>query len=201
MEFNFINKNYKYEYQILKSKFISILMPISDIDNVNSLLNEIKIQYPKASHYIYAYIIDNNYYYTDNGEPSNTAGKPTYEVLKSFNLNNVILITIRYFGGTKLGSSNLLRTYLFCAKKVCENLIFLKKEIVFKYEIEINKEDFKTFQNFIVINKGKINKIIYNINTINLNVTINDDLKKINYLKSLKILNIKKEEILIKRSE
>ena len=72
----------------------------------------IEKEHHKARHVVYAYRLDNVYKSTDNGEPKGTAGRPLLELLLKKDVNNIALIVVRYFGGTKLGASKLLRTYL-----------------------------------------------------------------------------------------
>lgn len=105
-----INNDYTFEYIIKKSKFIVKLIKVdnSDIDNI---LYNIKNEYPKATHYCYAYVLKNYSKYSDDGEPSGTAGLPILNALNSRNVVNVLCVVIRYFGGIKFGASGLLRTY------------------------------------------------------------------------------------------
>ena len=129
MKSYYIYEKSVFQIDIMKSKFISILCPISSQEDVETLLKEVKKEYPKARHYIYAYILDQKQKSNDDGEPSGTAGKPTLELLNNQNLTNCLLITVRYFGGIKLGASRLLRTYLdsaIGAVKVQENILLKK---------------------------------------------------------------------------
>ena len=112
----FILEKSIYQIEVLKSKFISILCPITSQDDIERLLKEIKKEYPKARHYIYAYLLDQKQKSNDDGEPSGTAGKPTLELLNNQKLADCLLVTVRYFGGVKLGASRLLRTYLESAQ-------------------------------------------------------------------------------------
>ena len=110
------------------------------------------------------YFPDNNIRYSDDKEPSGTAGIPIYNVLKNNDLNHILCIVVRYFGGIKLGASLLTRTYSNVVKNSIENLIPLTKYIniiiKFKFEDEnnINKLDFK------LNNKSYNDYIIYDIN-------------------------------------
>lgn len=99
------------EIIINKSRFITILTNINDIDKVKEKLEYIKKQYKDATHYCYAYIINNHEKCSDNGEPSGTAGMPILNVLKQNNLTNILCVTVRYFGGIKLGAGGLIRAY------------------------------------------------------------------------------------------
>ncbi len=106
-----IQKEITSEIIINKSKFITILTNINDIDKVKEKLEEIKKKYKDATHYCYAYIINNHEKCSDNGEPSGTAGMPILNVLKQNDLTNILCIVIRYFGGIKLGAGGLIRAY------------------------------------------------------------------------------------------
>lgn len=99
------------EIIINKSRFITILTNINDIDKVKEKLEEIKKKYKDATHYCYAYIINNHEKCSDNGEPSGTAGMPILNVLKQNDLTNILCVVIRYFGGIKLGAGGLIRAY------------------------------------------------------------------------------------------
>ncbi len=107
---------------ISKSKFINYLIPVSNLDEAMFKINEMRKLHSDASHHCFAYIIGNNQEiqkYSDDGEPSKTAGFPIIEVLKKHDLTNVLSITIRYFGGVKLGAGGLTRAYTkSCAESV-----------------------------------------------------------------------------------
>ena len=99
------------EIIINKSRFITVIEKINDINEIQTKIENIKKQYKDATHYCYAYIINNHEKCSDNGEPSGTAGLPILNVLKQNNLTNVLCIVIRYFGGIKLGAGGLIRAY------------------------------------------------------------------------------------------
>lgn len=105
-----------YELVIKKSKFIGYLYEIKDENDVKEILLNLKKEHSKARHMPYAYIINNTARKTDDKEPHNTAGIQIYNQLLMNNLDHHLLVVVRYFGGTKLGASNLLRAYLDCAK-------------------------------------------------------------------------------------
>ena len=99
------------EIIINKSRFITVLTNINDIDKVKEKLENIKKTYKDATHYCFAYIINNHEKCSDDGEPSGTAGMPILNVLKQNNLTNILCVVIRYFGGIKLGAGGLIRAY------------------------------------------------------------------------------------------
>ena len=105
-----IKEEIRNEIEIKNSRFITLLIPL-ETNNINELLKNIKESYPKATHYCYAYIFGKEQGFSDDGEPSRTAGSPMYNVLEKEELNNILAVTIRYFGGIKLGAGGLVRAY------------------------------------------------------------------------------------------
>lgn len=103
--------------EIKKSKFIGLFYELDTIDEVNIILESLKKEHKKARHMPYAYKFGNTAKKSDDKEPSNTAGLPIYNLLERKNLNNHLIIVIRYFGGIKLGAGGLLRAYLEAATK------------------------------------------------------------------------------------
>ncbi len=106
-----INNNVVNEIVIKNSKFITYLLKLNNIAEVENILTEIKRKKKEATHYCYAYIFDNTKRFSDDGEPSKTAGMPILNVLESNKLNHILAVTVRYFGGTKLGAGGLVRAY------------------------------------------------------------------------------------------
>lgn len=98
--------------EVMKSKFIAVLLPLDNDEIVKQIIKDFKKEHKKAKHVVYAYRVGNKYKSNDDGEPSGTAGRPLLELLMKKDLNNVLLVVIRYFGGTLLGASRLLRTYV-----------------------------------------------------------------------------------------
>lgn len=134
-----IKENISNEIIINKSRFITYIYKVNSILEVNNILNELKCKYKDATHYCFAYIIGNIKRFNDDGEPSHTAGMPILNVLESKDLNNVLAVVIRYFGGIKLGAGGLVRAYTNSVTKTLkeENIIplkkIIKKRIVFNY--------------------------------------------------------------------
>jgi len=96
---------------IKNSRFITFLYPVFNVDDVTKILSSLKQEYNDANHICYAYIIDGKIKSSDNKEPSGTAGVPILNVLEKNNLNMVLAVVIRYFGGIKLGAGGLVRAY------------------------------------------------------------------------------------------
>ena len=110
-----------------KSEFINVIIPIDNKDNVRDVLDDVKSRWKDATHYCYAYIIGDYKKSTDDNEPGGTAGVPMMEVLNTFELTDVIAITIRYFGGIKLGAGGLVRAY---RKSILDNININKDKII-----------------------------------------------------------------------
>lgn len=102
------------EIEEKKSRFIASVYKVTKEDDALSIIEQLKKKYWDARHNCYAYIIGNNSEikrFSDDGEPSQTAGKPMLDVLESKNLRNVLVVVTRYFGGTLLGTGGLVRAY------------------------------------------------------------------------------------------
>lgn len=131
-----------YKYEIKKSIFIGVLLKISDKDDAIKKLELIKEKYKNATHYCYALRLENYEKYSDDKEPSKTAGLPILQTLQMNNITNVLCVIIRYFGGIKLGASSLTRTYRKVASDAIKEAVLIpyeKKSIVtitFPYEEE-----------------------------------------------------------------
>ena len=101
-------------YKDKGSKFLAFAYPVYTEDRIKAQLSELKKEYYDARHHCYAWklgIENDKYRANDDGEPSGTAGKPIYGQLLSHELTNALVVVVRYFGGTKLGTSGLIRAY------------------------------------------------------------------------------------------
>ncbi len=103
--------------EIKKSKFIGLYYEVESVDEVKEILESLKKEHKKARHMPYAYKIGSIAKKTDDKEPSNTAGLPIYNIIERKELNNVLIVVIRYFGGIKLGAGGLLRAYSSAANE------------------------------------------------------------------------------------
>lgn len=111
-----------YTLEIKKSKFIALYYEIKQLEDVNFILDNLKKEHKKAKHFPYAYKLGNNIKKTDDKEPSGTAGMPILNIIDRNNLDNVLIVVIRYFGGIKLGTGGLLRAYSNAAREVIKTL-------------------------------------------------------------------------------
>lgn len=126
------------------SKFYGFAFPVNNEDQVKNELEKVKKIHPNAGHHCYAYQIgveDIIYRANDDGEPNNSAGMPIYGQIQSFDITNVLIVVVRYFGGTKLGVSGLINAYKSSAKITIESSEIIKKtvevyfKIIFEYDM------------------------------------------------------------------
>lgn len=189
---NVIKKTSEYEEIVKKSKFISFLYFVKSIDEVNNYLNDLKAKYKDASHICYAYIVDNNVKYNDDKEPSKTAGFPILNVLKNNDLNYVLAVVVRYFGGIKLGSGNLLRTYLNVTNENLKKTGIKEYKLKKEYIIICNYDNVNYVNNVLkdedIINKTFDNFITYEI------LIDNENIIKIKDLLNNKNIEIKEKK-------
>lgn len=113
------------DLEVKKSKFISIVFPITSADEVKQKIQETWKEHPHASHVVHAYIFGKTgdiFGMSDDHEPKNTAGRPILEILKGSGITNIAILVIRYFGGTKLGTGGLVKAYGDAAKAVLDKV-------------------------------------------------------------------------------
>lgn len=176
-----IKEKYINEIDIQKSKFIAVILPIYDKNSVKNEIDNLKKNYPKATHYCYGYIINGIQKSNDDGEPSSTAGKPILENLIINQLNNVLLVVIRYFGGIKLGAGGLTRAYVDSSSKVIQKATFYQETQVDIYQIKCSYNQINILKNYLFEIGAQILKTEYNedvdfyisINEFNENELIN----------------------------
>ena len=124
-----------------QSKFYGYAFPVLDIDSVKPSIDSLKKMHHSARHFCYAYQIgvqDLVFRVNDDGEPRNSAGTPIYGQIQSFELTNILIVVVRYFGGTKLGIGGLVSAYKECAKLTIESNTIIIKEITIKVQIKFD---------------------------------------------------------------
>jgi uncharacterized YigZ family protein len=131
------------EYKEKGSKFLAYAYPFSSENDLKNILENLRIQHPNAVHFCYAYRLGNAgeiYRANDDGEPSGSAGKPILNQLLSFELTEVLVVVVRYFGGTKLGVSGLIQAYKEATKMALETSKIIEKSISEKVKISFGYE-------------------------------------------------------------
>ena len=160
-----IKYNVSNKIEINKSVFITKLIRVNDLSAIPVIMSEIKSKYKDATHYCYAYIIDDKKKSSDDNEPGGTAGVPIMDTLNKNNLNYVLCIVIRYFGGIKLGAGGLVRAYrksvADCLAKAEFNELIDGYEIIIEVGYDKQKElDFLLNENYT---KEYKENVVYNI--------------------------------------
>ena len=150
-----IKFNIENEFIIKKSKFITKLYFVTSEIEIKNILDENKTEYKDATHICYAYILNNVQRFNDDSEPSGTAGMPILNVLKNNNLNNVLCVVIRYFGGIKLGAGGLIRAYCSSVSEALNKTEIINVVNGKKIELTFSYDDIK-----------KVNHIINGINIV-----------------------------------
>ena len=118
-------------YKEKGSKFLGFAYPCSTIEEVKAHLERLRKENHGCVHVCYAYCLGSkkeDYRYSDDGEPSNSAGAPIYGQIKSFDLTNVLVAVVRYYGGTNLGVGGLINAYRTAAKGAFENATIIEDE-------------------------------------------------------------------------
>ena len=110
------------ELIVKKSRFIAIARTCNDPADVKRIVDQTRAQYPDATHVVHAAVMGSQFSYSDDHEPKNTAGRPALEVLKGSGITNIIVLIIRYFGGTLLGTGGLVKAYGDSTKMVLDGI-------------------------------------------------------------------------------
>jgi len=142
------------------SKFFGYAFPIKTEEEASIHLEELRAKHHKARHWCYAWQIgkeDFQYRANDDGEPSNSAGMPIYGQIQSFDVTNILIVVVRYFGGVKLGVGGLINAYKTAAQMALEASDILKRTID---EIFVVKFDYPEMNKVMqVIKKNNLNVI------------------------------------------
>ena len=141
--FRTIAKSSEGVYKEKGSKFYGYGIPVQSVQEVKEHLESLRKENLGCVHVCYAYCLGSNkeyFRYSDDGEPSNSAGAPIYGQIKSFDLTNILIAVVRYYGGTKLGVGGLINAYRTAAKEAIENATIIEDEdrnifeVTFTYE-------------------------------------------------------------------
>lgn len=123
------------------SKFLAFAYPVMTEDEIKKALGTLQKSHPGANHHCYAYRLGHDkliFRSNDDGEPSNTAGKPILGQIQSKDLTNILIVVVRYFGGTLLGVSGLINAYKQAAAEAISNSIIIERTVNDIYEIKFD---------------------------------------------------------------
>lgn len=128
-------------YKEKGSKFYGYAFPVQNEAQIQEILTDLKTRHHKARHWCYAWQLGTRYEYyraNDDGEPNNSAGMPIYGQLQAFNVTQVLVVVVRYFGGTKLGVGGLISAYKTSAQMALEASNIIKKTIKTTFQINFD---------------------------------------------------------------
>ena len=186
------------EFEEKKSKFIGYIKPVSTVAEAEKFIDSIKKMHPNATHTVPLYRVMENgqeyFKYNDDGEPSNTAGKPMAEILNILDVYNVAIVATRYFWGIKLGAGGLIRNYAKTAKLAvneAEITEYVEKSIfILDYDYEYTSE----MEAFLNGNSQKFGIEILEknySNRVTMKISANDEIEKeLNSLQKIIVIKI-----------
>lgn len=163
-----IAKQTEIEIIVNKSKFITKAYPVYSKKEIKNILENLKKEYKDATHICYGYILNTEQKAFDDGEPSSTAGIPILNVLNKLELNYILVVVIRYFGGIKLGAGGLVRAYSNATTSCLKETNFLSLvdgyniTITFPYE-KLSKIQY-LLKDIIILTQNFDKDITYNFN-------------------------------------
>jgi uncharacterized protein, YigZ family len=130
-------------YKEKKSKFLAFAYPVSTDEEIKKHLNDLKKDFFDARHHCFAYVLGINrdiYRASDDNEPSGTAGKPILGQINSFKLTNILIVVVRYFGGTLLGTGGLVKAYSNAAADALHNSILVERTLNTTFNLSFDYE-------------------------------------------------------------
>jgi uncharacterized YigZ family protein len=177
-EFKTIENHVEAELVEKKSRFIANIFYVESKEEAENLINQTKKKYYDAKHNCFAFsVIENNNTLlkcSDDGEPSGTAGEPILNVIQKNNLNNILIIITRYFGGILLGAGGLVRAYSNSALNALKLATIVEKEIGLEVEVKISYEENEKFKYYCSNNNILITNVEYGEN-ITYNIELNEE--------------------------
>ncbi len=160
-KYNTIEKKSQGYFKDKGSKFYAYAYPLQSEEEVKDIISGLKKEHHSARHFCYAWRVGTenvSFRANDDGEPSSTAGKPILGQLQSFGVTNVLLVVVRYFGGTLLGVSGLINAYRNAAADALNNAEILNKLITRKFRIDFTYNELNAVmqiikqENFSILN-------------------------------------------------
>jgi uncharacterized YigZ family protein len=198
MNMNMIEQEFYYtiertgsaEFKDRGSRFIAIALPIASPEAFKQALNDIKKEHPRATHHCFAYRLGldgNTFRVSDDGEPSGTAGRPILGQIDSKELVNVMVVVVRYFGGTLLGTAGLINAYRSAASLALQITPIVQKQVekewavqfdytrigevmalIKQYNVRIVRQEIQLFCNMtLAIPMNRVQEVIYKLKDIN----------------------------------
>lgn len=165
------------KYTEKMSKFLAFAFPVSCVEAAKEKIADLQNAYHDARHVCWAYMIGqkrDTYLSSDNGEPSGTAGKPILGQINSFNLTDIVIVVVRYFGGIKLGTPGLISAYRQAARQAIEEATIIECHSKSRFTAEFQYEHMHEIMKVAKMKEAKIlNQTFDNICSIT--IECNDD--------------------------
>lgn len=147
------------ELTVVNSRFIAIAAPAFSVEEARNVIQRIRNEFPDATHHVPAYLIGYGSstieHCNDDGEPAGTAGKPILNVLKGSEIGNIVVVVVRYFGGTKLGTGGLVKAYQQAAKAVLADLPLATQVKACEIECQLSYSDYQKIARLVESYEGK----------------------------------------------
>lgn len=148
------------EIKVLNSRFLVYAAPVFSVEEAKAYITQIKKMYPEATHHVPAYLIGHGSsvvaHCSDDGEPSGTAGRPILVVLQGSGLGDIVVVVVRYFGGTKLGTGGLARAYSDAVKALLDVLPRAAKMATHTVAMTLSYAWFERVRSLIHAHQGHI---------------------------------------------
>jgi len=141
------------------SKFFGYAFPVSNKDEIKSILAHLRKRHPNAGHFCYAWQLGFDpirFRVNDDGEPNNSAGLPIYGQLQSFEVTNIMVVSVRYFGGVKLGVGGLIKAYKYSAQITLNGAYIVEKTIDVMYRLSFGYDLMNKVMQIIKVKNLKI---------------------------------------------
>jgi uncharacterized YigZ family protein len=167
-------------YKEKSSKFLAFAYPVTTEEEIKEIQKELRKKFFDARHHVYAFVLGaekNIFRYSDDGEPTNSSGPPVLNAIKSFDLTNILVVVVRYFGGKKLGVSGLIVAYRAAAEIALNNAVIIEKQQMQRFKL--------------VFDFSKMNKVMHKIKSENIEIIsqnfLDNCVLEIDIIKSKKI--------------
>ena len=151
------------------SKFYAFAFPVENENQISEIRNNLRKKYHDARHHVYAFVLgeDKNIFRaSDDGEPHNSSGPPVLNAIKSFDLTNILVVVVRYFGGKKLGIPGLINAYRTAAEDALNNAEIIEKTPVTSLKLSFGFDKMNDVMKYIKQNDLKILNQDYSDNCV-----------------------------------
>lgn len=178
MSYTTIKEPSEFKEVIKASRFIAYLYKALTVEEAQAQLADIRKLHPDANHHCWAYRIGEVYRFSDDGEPGGTAGRPMVEVLNKRDIDRVMAIVVRYFGGTKLGAGGLIRAYGGTVAKALDNATLVDVLPMVLLEVEISFDLMDSVFRFLTERPVTKEEPSYTANGMQLRLTMQQGLEE-----------------------